>query len=91
MRLTLNELQVESYASQLNGQELTELKGGTGGLCAAAIQFYITTVGVPENNESAGVAFGHINCQEGVQTVTIYYPDGTSVTEVNNVHICGPL
>jgi len=36
MKMTLNQLKVESYSSQVSESELTEIKGGTWSICVRA-------------------------------------------------------
>lgn len=83
-KLALDDLRVESYASQVSEQELAEVKGGTALPCAylivegiaaaaAVVGAGIAAYSAYNNNRNNGSSGG------GGENTTIYYPDSVKV------------
>lgn len=92
MVLSIEDLKVDSYATQLSEVELTELKGGaTPGLlayiavvAAGAVVYTVGSVIVTAlNNDS-----DHKECDNNTIVTVTKLPDGTTVTSTRQQHIC---
>lgn len=83
MKLTLDQLRVDSYATQLSEAELTDVKGGTTLVCVDVGIAAVTAIAAVVTAVSAG-ANDHKEC-DTVTTVK-KNADGSTTTTVR--HIC---
>jgi len=93
MTLSIEDLRVDSYATQLSELELTELKGGVTPVGLAA---WLTYVGVAATVTAVGTAVvaivnadnDHKECDTLVVTTSTKLEDGTVVTSTSTQHVC---
>lgn len=78
MKLTLDQLKVDSYASQVSENELTEVKGGTSPVCIV-IGAAVLLAGCSGNSN---------DCHTTVQTNTTVDDDGCITTTVIETTTC---
>jgi negative regulator of sigma E activity len=97
MTLSIEDLRVDSYATQLSELELTELKGGA---TPAAILPYLAYVGVAAAVTAVGMVVtsvvnsnsvadnDHKECDYQTTTMVSYGPNGSTTTVSTVHHIC---
>lgn len=93
MMLSIDDLRVDSYATQLSEMELTELKGGG---TPAAILPYLGYAAVAALVTAVGTAVvsginadnDHKECDTLTVTTTTKLEDGTVITSTRTQHIC---
>ena len=85
MKLTLDQLQVDSYATQISNQELTEVKGGSTPGCIGYVVVGAIAVGVGYliGSSSTADTQGHAeaSCPEGC---TVSCGTGASTSQTQN-------
>ena len=89
MKMSLSDLQVESYATQLSETELTEVKGGSSLPCAAAAGIYALGTAVVTGTVAiiGGLIIADNDHEEcGSETVTKTDECGNTTTTVT--HLC---
>lgn len=85
MKLTLDQLQVDSYATQISNQELTEVKGGSTPGCLGYVVVGAIAVGVGyligSSSSTNTSSEGHATCPEGC---TVSCGTGASTSQTQN-------
>jgi hypothetical protein len=75
MKLSINDLRVDSYATQVSELELTEVKGGTGWACAIPIidtvaKIVIAAIEADNDHKECGTTVTTKTNKDGSTTVT---------------------
>jgi len=90
MRMTLDQLEVNSYAIQMSEVELAEVKGGSGPACAAYAAGAVVIAAVAAGGATVAAALlqsAHASCTTTTSTTTMVV-DGVTVSVVTNTHVC---
>lgn len=93
MVLSIDDLRVDSYATQLSEIELTEVKGGAtpallGYVAVAALVTAVGAVAVAVVNANSAGDNDHKECDTQTTVTTIHNADGSTTTITNTYHIC---